>query len=174
MSFTAKDVKDVARIYMRKELTDNEVKTILNNGIDQIGGKGLAHGKAEIEADKDEWHALPEDVIGPLYVTDENDNLYNNWQYLDGKIKFADKGKYEVVARRMPKQIESVDEEVDLDRLYKPALVAYLGGFSKLTDDDHSPDGARLMQDFERMAAQAFNSLIDSRRPTQVRVFRHG
>ncbi len=175
MAFSANDVLDVAQLYLRHSLTDSEGLRIFNQGLNQLGSLGLIHSVETYEATSEAKTVdLGADCIGVIYVVDENDNLYYRWKYVDGEVTFAEAGEYKIHYRILHPPVETLDEEALLHNLYKACLTSYVIGFAKLKDDDYSHDGIRNMQDFERLGVQAFNTVIKSRKPTQVRTFRHG
>ncbi len=176
MAFSGSDVLDIAQIYLRLDVADAEAVKVLNLGSNQLGNLGVVYGEAVIDyvQGTEEWEDLPDGNLGVIFVADSNDKLYYRWQVKNNEIRFADDDEYKVSCRRLPDDISVIGDTVDLPDIYKSCLVHYVVGFSKLKDDDHSHDGIRMMTEFERAGVNAFNTMIKARKPTQVRVFRHG
>ncbi len=175
MSFSAEDILNTAQLYLRSSLTDSEGIRIFNQGLYQLGSLGVIHDVMEHEADSEPNLTvdLGDNALGVIFITDENDNLYYRWRYADQEVTFAEQGTYKINFRILHPPVEAIDEDVALHDLYRAPFHSYVVGFAKLKDDDYSHDGIRNMQDFERLAVQAFNTLIKSRKPTHVRTFRH-
>lgn len=178
MPIQAQDIVDRAEWYLKIDILENEGIALVNEALDRLGNAGLAYDEVTVDAVEERtFYDLPDNVTGVIYAVNENDNLFYRWQYnLDNQIRFAKTGEYRLSLRIVPEPVvalEGEDGEIDLNVLYRASLVECVRGLSKLKDDDHSPDGARLMQEFERLAVRAFNALLENRKPSQVRVLRH-
>ena len=64
-------------------------------------------------------------------------------------------------------------ERPDIPEAFHAALITYVAAWWKLKDDDESPDGLRLMQQFWQEVARADVALSRNRGPRQWRVIRH-
>ncbi len=175
MPIQAQKIVDEAENFLPISIDNDDAVMIINESVNQMGVLGLAYGEVTIDYDKSEeaWTVIPNDAITVIHVVDEDGNPYYRWQYEDNLIRFAESGTYKVAARKLPESIEKLTDIIDLNSLYKSALVSYMRGFIKLRDDDHSPDGVRLIGEFRELAASTFNTLIRKRKPSQVRVVRH-
>lgn len=173
MSFTGDEVRTDAEYYSDVTLTDDEAVKIFNRGLNRLSSLGLAYGEEEFTIDSanvDAFQPFTADVIGVMVVLDENNNSFERWEYEEsGEIKFAEEGTYYVIFREMPDNIDLIVDTVSLKGTYQEPLTKHFEGFIKLKYNDTSPDGTRLMQEFERLAAQSFNTLIQSRIPAEVR-----
>ena len=172
-NFTGTDLREDAEFYSEVTLTDSEAVKVVNRGLDRLGTLGLAYGEEEFTIDGttvDVFQSMTDDIIGIIQVLDENNNSFERWEYeQDGSIKFSEEGTYYVIYRKIPDNITAIADTIDLKGTYEEPLTKHFEGFVKLKYNDTSPDGTRLMQEFERLAAVSFNTLIQSRIPAEIR-----
>lgn len=173
MAFTGEDLKESAEFYSEVTLTDTEAIKVVNRGLNRLGTLGLAYGEQEFtitDTEVDEFQSFDDDVIGIIQVLDENNNSFERWEYEEvGQIKFAAEGTYYAIFRKIPDNIDLINDNIDLKGTYEEPLTKHFEGFVKLKYNDTSPDGTRLMQEFERLSTHSFNTLIQSRIPAEIR-----
>ena len=173
MEFDGLIIKNDAEFYSEVTITDEEAVKVINRGLNRLGTLGLAYGEQEFtitDTELDEFQVFDDDVIGVIQVLDENNNSFERWEYEEtGTIKFAEEGTYYAIFRKIPDNIDLIDDNIDLKGTYKEPLTKHFEGFVKLKYNDTSPDGTRLMQEFERLSTRSFNTLIQSRIPAEIR-----
>lgn len=174
MPFTGDDLIDVAEIYTNITIDDNDAVLIINQGLNRLATLGYAYSKEDFtiaDGDIGSFQSFTDDVIGVVLVLDSNENLYNRWKFNSSNgIEFDDEGDYEVIIKIIPSEIDDVSEDISINDIYKTPLFKYLTAFTKLQRNDTSPDGTRLMQEFERLGASAYNTLIQANIPSEARV----
>jgi hypothetical protein len=178
MSFTGQNIIDTAEYYTEVTPTDINAKNIINRGLNRLSTIGAAFGEEAVsvggdvtdDVAADNYFSLTDDIVNILFVIDENNNSFERWEYnTSGQIKFAEEGNYIVVYRKIVTNITDLSSDIDLKDTYQEPLVKHFEGLIKLKYNDTSPDGGRLMAEFERLATQAFNILVFSRLPGEIR-----
>ena len=117
---------------------------------------------------------MPDDLISVIKVEDTDGEEYYKGYLIDGKlIRFEDAGKYRVFGERQPQVPAGPDEELALYPLLQYCVLDYVKGFCKVSIDDTSQDGHRLMQKFQQDALKAYQSIRKGRNsPSNWKVIR--
>jgi len=171
----AKSIKEIAEDRLNTTIEVDRAIKIVNHSLYELGSLGLAYQEATFEAEKNIWYDFPPDDIEMLYVIDmEKDNYYYRYRYENGRVNFAESGEYKVACRTMPQEVDNlVEDTIDLNPMYKAALVDYFIAHIKLAQDDTSEDGHKREEMFQAKAERAYKSQIRERKPATVRVERH-
>jgi hypothetical protein len=174
MSFTGQDLVDLVEIYTNISVDTDNAPKIVSLGLNRLASLGYAFSGENftiVSEDIDTYQSFTDDVLGVVLVLNENDTIYNRWQYKEGSgIKFNDVGEYTIILKKIPSTISDLTTDIGLHDIYKTSLSKHLAGFIKLQLNDTSPDGTRLMREFERLSASAYNTLIQANTPSEVRV----
>lgn len=172
---TGKELKEAAETMLGGGTLSTE-QTILwtNEALDEISDQGLCYGEVEVDATAGEWYQMPEDVTSIIRIEEPMGTVYNHWKQRGyNEIGFDDSGKYTVIARRQPEKIITLDDEVKVHPTLQRTVITFLRGMFKLSINDESADGHRLMADFKEQLTRAYNILRRNRQPMSWKVDRH-
>jgi len=172
--FTAQEVIEPALSYTGIDEPSNDVIiNIVNTGINRLNALGLCYGEDELTIDSDNidtYISMTDNILGVSIVLDENGNNFERWQFKqDSDIKINKEGVFYPIYKKITPNISAVDENIELNKVYHSALTQHAEAFLKLQMHDNSPDGQRLMNHFERLATEAYNNLVISRMPANIR-----
>lgn len=171
---TGIQIKQAAENYCDEAIEDDEALTAINRALIIIGDRAHRYDSIRITADQPgAWLALPGELTSVREVVDADGQPYDGYRVRGNAISFADAGIYTVYYRRLPSRMSGIQETPDIPTVYHEALVTYVAAWWKLKDDDESPDGLRLMQEFQQQIMRADITLSRSRGPKQWTVIRH-
>ena len=174
---TPANIKEKVERYLTKDNIENE---IILDGIEEsiswLGNMGYVINTINEEFEEKLFYTLPKDVLGVIKVEDiEEETYYENWKVDGNLIRFGETGKYRIFLNRNPIFPTGIDEELDIHPLLQYAILDYVKGFCKVTIDDTSEDGHRLMQKFKEDALKAYKMIRRNRdNVKQWRVIRSG
>ena len=168
------DIKQAAENYVDEAIDDDEALTAINRALVLIGDRAHRYESVVLSVDQaGAWLSLPGELTSVREVVDAEGRPYEGYRVRGNRISFADTGRYTVHYRRLPTRMAGILETPDIHPAYHEALVTYVAAWWKLKDDDESPDGLRLMQEFEKQILRADIALSRDRGPKQWRVIRH-
>jgi hypothetical protein len=172
---TGTEIKTRAEAYIGETIDDVNALKALNEAIDEIGDLGQVYEQATsaLPFTAGAWYNLPARMTSLVEVTDEEGKLYHGWRTRDNLIHFNEDGIYTIHYRKLPDHMTTITDTPKLHPAYHNCLVTYLKGWTKLQDDDESPDGLRLMSKFEQDVLRTYNALRRRRGPKQIKVIRH-
>jgi hypothetical protein len=170
MATTGTNIQDIAELYTGTTISDANAVLIINMAFNELATLGLSIKKEELtDVVANTAETLTAGTYGVMLVLDSDDNEYKLWEYDDGDITLKAAGDYTVISFFHSPDIAAVANSIGLDDKYRACLVKYLSGFVKLTNNDTSPDGHKLMQEFVQLATQTYNSILKSNLPGKVR-----
>jgi hypothetical protein len=170
---TGTDIVARAQRYVDDTIDSDDALVAINEAIDKLGDLGLIYESANITAGTaNGWYPLPVDMTSLVSVSDGNGNNYEDFQQRGLEIHFSASGVYTVFYRKHPEGIAVLTETPPVHVSYHDTLCTYLKGWFKLKDDDESPDGLRLMSQFENDAAKVFSILRRKRGNGRITVMR--
>ncbi len=177
MSFTARDVMNIAVVYYDESLDDALVIYAINRALGLIGDSAMKYTTMTIApTDTTTFNTTNASCTSIKWVKDSNGLIYDDWESYDPRsIRFDDTDTYTLLIKVMPTEISTLDTTIDLHPIFEQPLVTYLIGFAKLADDDANPDGQKnLEQDFLRDVARAALSISNRKSPSSATVIRSG
>ena len=150
-------MRQSAEKYCGTAIEDDILLTAVNEALESIGDLGLIFDEKELLLSvAGTWYELPDTTTNIVNVFKEG-KPYSQWQTRGYEIKFADAGDYVVTLQKMPEYVEVGADIPECHLLFHKAIVTYLRAFIKLTKDDSSQDGHKLMDLFykevERISA---------------------
>lgn len=157
------DLRPLVETYIRAEIEPETLVLMINECLDAIGDRALLYKNVEMILNAGEWQNLPNNVTAIMEVTSSGGELYGDWQTLGSLIKVLDSGGYHLTIRMMPPRISSLDEEIEIHSLFNHAILCYLRGITKKSDDDMSQDGAEQLQMFQAEVQKAHETLLAMR-----------
>ena len=162
---TPNEIKAKVERYLNRDTVDIEhINDALEESINWLGHAGYIIDTLIFNAEEKEFYELPDDLISIIKVEDTDEEEYYEGYLIDGKlIRFEDAGKYRVFGERQPQVPAGPDEELTLYPLLQYCVLDYVKGFCKVSIDDTSQDGHRLMQKFQQDAAKAYRSIKSDR-----------
>lgn len=174
---TGTQILDYIETRLGRNVDEEKVLMAINEAIMEIGDMGLLYDIAEVEVDDtDQWYNMPEDytyVEKIIYHESSTDYLYHNFTWKTGAISFDDEGKFTVVARKMPEEIELLAEPITaVHPLYHNAIKFYSLAWMKENDDFEDQTAHLLYEKFEKGVARAADTLLRSKVPTEIKVIR--
>ena len=170
-NLTGLEIKSLVEKYVDITIDSDDALEVINEAMDKIGDLGLVYGQVTLVAEADTPYRMPADATIVTVILEDGETA-DGWTFRGGAIRFARAGTYTIIARRNPEHIELIEEELDLHPSYQRSVVTYLRGWFKLKDDDESPDGHRLMQQFRAEVDHTFALLRRQYSPKTIKVVR--
>lgn len=173
---TGQDIIEKTKRYISREPDTDLVIDAIQSAINWLGNKGYIIDKIDIEAEPDGFYEFPEDIIRVIKVEIPAENKYYYSYIIDGNlIRFQDKNEYRIFAEKHPFKYQNRHEEIPMHPMLQGCVEDYVKGYCKLSIDDTSQDGHRLIQEFKENSAKAYQVLKRGQKtPAKVRVQRHG
>lgn len=152
----------------------DHVISAINEALNELGDMGLVYDTCEVLVeDVMVYFALPEDYTHVKKVlVKPSENLYLNWSYIDGRIRFRDAGEYKIIARRMPSLIQQIADSLPVHQLYHNAIKFYALAWLKENNDAEDISVQRLYDRFAQSASNAANTLQKTKSPLSWTVIR--
>ena len=172
---TPNEIKAKVERYLNRDTIDIEhINDALEESINWLGRAGYIIDTLIFDAEEKEFYELPDDLISVIKVEDTDEEEYYEGYLIDGKlIRFEDAGKYRVFGERQPQVPDGPDKELALYPLLQYCVLDYVKGFCKVSIDDRSEDGHRLMQKFQQDSLKAYQAIKRGRNsPSNWKVIR--
>lgn len=175
---TGEDIQSYVETRTGRTIERDLILEAINEGLDEIGDMALLYDTATVDISEiEQWYSLPDDftyVEKVLKIEDDEEYIYQRWEFRNGSIKFFDKGEYEIVARKMPKHLEEISDSFeDIHRFYYNSLKYYALAWIKENDDFEDPAAQALYERFTEKVKRSANKLLSTKPPSKVRVIRH-
>jgi len=173
---TGTEVKNKVERYINTTCDEDLILDAIEDAINWLGSMGYIIDTVLLEGvEADEFYELPSDLIKVLKVEKPDDKEYYYDYLIDGDlIRFADDGKYRIFAQKNPSMISAIGDELNMHPMLENCIVTYAKGFIKVTIDDSSQDGHRLLQKFEKDSLKAYLTLKRNQKtPANFSVIRH-
>ena len=158
---TPNEIQEKVQRYLNRDtVADEQIMDAIEEAINWLSRMGFLIDTIEKEYEGKDFYELPEDLIAIFKVEDVEEETYLRDYKIDGNlIRFAEDGKYRLFAERQPKVPESMNDELEMHDSLQYAVLDYVKGFCKVSIDDTSQDGHRLMQKFQQDALKAYQFL---------------
>jgi len=165
------DIIEPAEYYTGVDVEEDSKKIIIvNKAINRLNSLGLSYGDEEITVENEEYIELNKNVIGVSIVLDYEGNKFERWKFKrPNLISINKEGTFYVIYRLIADSIDDIEDPIPLHDIYLTPLIKYAEAFLKLKMHDNSPDGQRLMNHFERLATKAYNNLVITKMPANIR-----
>lgn len=172
---TGDDIKDKVERYTNMSVSDELILDAINEAINWLGNMNYIIDVITISPKAEEEYQLPPDLIKIMSIEDTEEDVYYQNYLIDGDIiRFKDEGEYKIYAQRNPNEIDSISEELPLHSMLQACVLNYAKGYTKVTRDDTSEDGHRLLEKFEKDATKAYEVLKRNQKTqSKVTVIRH-
>lgn len=172
---TGNDIKDKVERYTDMTVSDDLILDAINEAISWLGNMNYIIDVITISPEAEKEYGLPSDLIKILSIEDTEKDFYYENYLIDGNIiRFKDEGNYMIYAQRNPDEIDRMSKELPLHSMLQSCILNYVKGYAKVTIDDTSEDGHRLLQKFEQDSVKAYQTLTRNQKtPSKVRVIRH-
>lgn len=173
---TGNDIKNKVERYMDGYTpSDDKILDAIQDAMNWMGNIAGLVNVIDYEAEADVQYDLPQDLIRIMRVEIKDENVfYYNYTIENNVIRFKDANDYKILYTKHPTEYINLNNELFLHPMLENCILTYCKGFIKVTINDTSKDGQRLMQKFEKDAVKAYRTLKRNRKsPTKVKVFRH-
>lgn len=173
---TGNDIKDKADRYTSADITEDTIIDAIQDAFNWLGSKGYIIDTLLLEdIDADTFYSLPKDLVRIIKVEKPEENEYYYDYLIDGNmIRFGSEGTYRIFAERNPPMVNDMTTELPLHPMLANCVSNYAKGYAKVSIDDTSEDGHRLLQQFRQDAMLAYNTLKRNQSsPTQWKVIRN-
>ena len=172
---TPKNIQNKVQRYLNRDnVEDNQIIDAIEEAINWLGRMGYLIDTVIMEYEGKKFYHLPQDLISVLKVEDVEEETYFSDYKIDGNlIRFAEDGKYRIFAERQPKVPGGMEDELKMHASLQYAVLDYVKGFCKVSIDDRSEDGHRLMQKFQQDSLKAYQAIKRGRNsPANWKVIR--
>lgn len=174
---TALEIKRAAEAYVDEIIDDDQAITAINRALAEIGDQAdlYSHLDVNLQTPGEEVD-LPSEAIS-VYMVESLDRYgepYEDYRQIGHTLFFRDPGRFRIHYRRMPSRLpaNAINARPDIPDIFHEALVTYVAAWWKLQDDDESPDGLRLMDEFKQQVLRISSVLRRRRVPRTVPVYR--
>lgn len=159
---TPEEIKTKVERYTKKSDIDIDyIMDAIEESINWLSNMGYIIDSIKDNYDAKEFYELPNDIVGLIKVEDvEEDEMVEDYVVDGNLIRFGEEGEYRIFAERQPKIPSSSDEELELHPSLQYAILDYTKGFIKVSTDDRSEDGHRLMQKFQEDSVKFYQSIV--------------
>jgi len=173
---TGAEVQNYVQQRLESQATEEDVVEAINECLREIGDRGCLYGTIDVEAiDTESWFSMPENYtfVEQVIYHGDRDYITDSYRWRSGEISFRDVGEYTIVARKLPDEIESIDEDLDdLHRIYHNGVKYYALAWFLEKEDIMDQGAARMYERFEEAVEQGKRTLLRSKSPTTWEVHR--
>jgi hypothetical protein len=171
---TGTEVIQAVKDYTGITLDNATALRVINEALTKVSDRGMVYGFIEIAATAMTWYEMPNDATFLWSVEDSDGYLYVNYQAAGLRIRFKDSDTYGLTSRRQPIAMENLASPLGLHPIFEDCVVTYCRAFAKLSENDESMDGLRLMQEFKQDVILGFNTMRRNTSPSRWTVSRRG
>ena len=172
---TPNEIKEKVERYLNRDNVDlNSITDGIEEAMNWLGNMGYLINTINMVVEAEEFYELPEDLISILKIEDPEKKEIVTDYIVDGNlIRFKEQGEYRVFAERQPLTPLDESTELELHIMLQYCVLDYVKGFCKVSIDDTSQDGHRLMQKFQQDSLKAYQAIKRGRNsPTNWKVIR--
>jgi len=175
---TGSEILSYCETRLGRSLDSDLALEAINESLREIADAGLLYATATVTVDNiDNKFEMPGDYTYIEQVIKQDDGeeyIYEDYTFRGGQIEFENEGEYEVIARKMPENIENIsDSLVEIHPLFYNAIKYYVLAWFKENDQFGSKGSQVLYERFNKRIIKASKTLLRSEPNKSWRVIRN-
>jgi hypothetical protein len=171
------DIKNYIEKRLGRSFSDDLILQAINECLDEIADLSLLYVTATLNInDTTQWYALPNNysqIEKVIKHEDEEEYIYEGWEYRNGTIRIFNKGTFRIVGRKIPDYLEDISNNLsEIHRMYNNAIKYYVLAWVRENEDLDDQISEKYYQKFTEKVQRAASSLISTKSPAKVQVIR--
>ena len=128
----ASELKSEAETLSEHTIKEGLALACINKAINKIGDLSKIYDEIEVEAEPEVWYNLPNNFIFIEEVINlDLDEPTTNYKYVNDRIKFFENYRFKIIGTRLPDRVSNLASEVEINDLFRNAIVDYLIAYVK-------------------------------------------